>query len=98
LTKYLGFYPKEIDAPVYLDLQECTYTKYQPNHGAYLSLEQSTLLLTFSKATFDGQLDPIIDLKTRRELVYSLLNYYHVVFDNFKPIQSLAVLESTFHS
>jgi DNA repair protein RecO (recombination protein O) len=98
LTKYLGFYPKEIDAPVYLDLQECTYTKYQPNHGAYLSPEQSALLLTFSKATFDGQLDPIIDLKTRRELVYSLLNYYHVVFDNFKPIQSLAVLESTFHS
>mgnify|MGYP006077909175 FL=1 len=97
LTQYLGFYPHEVESPVYLDLRECSYTKYEPNHGAYLSKRNSLLLLQFSGMKFDGDNDPDIDLKTRRELVYDLLKYYHVVFENFKPIQSLAVLEATFH-
>lgn len=97
LTQYLGFYPNEIESPVYLDLKECSYTKYEPNHGAYLSKRNSLLLLQFSGMKFDGSNDPDIDLKTRRELVYDLLKYYHVIFENFKPIQSLAVLEATFH-
>jgi DNA repair protein RecO (recombination protein O) len=97
LTQYLGFYPHEVESPVYLDLRECSYTKYEPNHGAYLSKRNSLLLLQFSGMKFDGINDPDIDLKTRRELVYDLLKYYHVIFENFKPIQSLAVLEATFH-
>ena len=97
LTKYLGFYPHEVENPVYLDLQECSYTKYEPNHGAYLSKRNSLLLLRFSGMKFDGKNDPEIDLNTRRELVYDILKYYHVVFENFKPIQSLSVLEATFH-
>ncbi|MDG1914470.1 MAG: DNA repair protein RecO [Crocinitomix sp.] len=97
LTQYLGFYPYEVESPVYLDLRECSYTKYEPNHGAYLSKRNSLLLLQFSGMKFDGDNDPDIDLKTRRELVYDLLKYYHVIFENFKPIQSLAVLEATFH-
>lgn len=97
LTKYLGFYPNEVEQPVYLDLRECTYTKYQPNHPAYLGQESTRLLLQFSGMNFDGFNDPKIDLNTRRQLVYDLLKYYHIIFDNFKPIQSLSVLEATFH-
>lgn len=97
LTKYLGFYPHEVPDALYLDLRECSYSKYEPNHGAFLSKRNSQLLLQFSKTAFDGQNDPEIDLKTRRELIYDLLKYYHTIFDHFKPIQSLAVLEATFH-
>ncbi len=97
LTKYLGFYPHEVEGAVYLDLQECSYTKYEPNHSAFLSKRNSLLLLQFSGMKFDGKYDPEIDLQTRRELVYDLLKYYHVIFENFKPIQSLSVLEATFH-
>ena len=97
LTKYLGFYPNEVEDAIYLDLQECSYTKYEPNHSAYLSKRNSLLLLQFSGMKFDGKHDPEIDLQTRRELVYDLLKYYHVIFENFKPIQSLSVLEATFH-
>ncbi len=97
LTQYLGFFPNEVKDAVYLDLRECSYTKYEPNHGAYLSKRNSLLLLQFSGMKFDGKDDPEIDLKTRRELVYDVLKYYHVIFENFKPIQSLAVLEATFH-
>ncbi len=97
LTKYLGFYPNEVENAVYLDLQECSYTKYEPNHSAFLSKRNSLLLLQFSGMNFDGISDPEIGLNTRRELVYDLLKYYHVIFENFKPIQSLEVLEATFH-
>ncbi len=97
LTKYLGFYPNQVDDAVYFDLKECSFTKYKPNHSAYLSEKNSKLLIAFSGMNFDGINDPKIDLFTRRELVYDLLNYYNIVFDNFKPIQSLAVLETTFH-
>lgn len=97
LTKYLGFYPNEVDDPIYLDLQECSYTRNVPNHGAYLSKRNSLLLLQFSGTNFDGTNDPEIDLNTRRELVYDLLKYYNVIFENFKHIQSLSVLEATFH-
>jgi len=98
LTKYLGFYPNEIENPVYLDLRECSYTKYEPNHNAFLSRKNSAILLALSGMNFDGNNDPDIDLHTRRELVYDLLKYYNVIFENFKPIQSLPVLEATFHA
>lgn len=97
LTKYLGFYPNEVEEARYLDLRECSYSKYEPNHSAFLSSKNSLLLLQFSGMNFDGKYDPEIDLNTRRELVYDLLKYYHVIFENLKPIQSLAVLEATFH-
>ncbi|OIQ28959.1 MAG: DNA repair protein RecO [Crocinitomix sp. MedPE-SWsnd] len=98
LTKYLGFYPQVDENGIYLDLQEGRYVKYQPNHPFYLTKEKSDLLLEFSGMNFDGKNDPNVTLKDRRELVYDLLNYYKVIFDNFEEIQSLSVLEATFHS
>jgi DNA repair protein RecO (recombination protein O) len=98
LTKYLGFYPQVDENGIYLDLQEGRYVKYQPNHPFYLSKEKSDLLLEFSGMNFDGRNDPNVTLKDRRELVYDLLNYYKVIFDNFEEIQSVSVLEATFHS
>lgn len=97
-TKYLGFYPNEVPEARYLDLRECAYTKYQPNHNSYLSEFKTNLLLAFSTCDFDGINDPKIDLNTRRDLVYDLLKYYEEVIDNFKPVHSLGVLEATFHT
>ena len=98
LTKYLGFYPQDEENGCHLDLQEGRYVKYQPNHPFYLSKEKSSLLLQFSGMNFDGKNDPNVTLNDRRELVHDLLNYYKVIFENFEDIQSLSVLEATFHS
>ncbi|MFT4600631.1 MAG: DNA repair protein RecO (recombination protein O) [Arenicella sp.] len=97
LTKYMGFYPQVDEGGCFLDLQEGRYVRHQPNHPFYLSIEKSALLLQFSGMNFDGKDDPNVTLKDRRELVYDLLNYYKVIFENFEDIQSLSVLEATFH-
>lgn len=98
LTKFLGFYPQVEENGLYLDLQEGRYMPYAPNHPFYLSEEKSALLLRLSGMKFDGINDPKIALETRRELVYDLLKYYQVIFEHFKEIQSLAVLEATLHN
>lgn len=97
-TKYLGFYPQLTETPNYLDLQEGKYVKYTPNHPFYISKEKSALLLAFSGTKFDEENDPTISLNDRRELLYDLLNYYKVIFENFPDIQSIHVLESVLHS
>lgn len=97
LTKYLGFYPQEEEPGKYLDLQEGKYVRNIPNHPFYLSEEKSAQLIELSGTKFDGISDPLIPLNRRRELVYDLLKYYEVVIDNFKEVQSVAVLEATFH-
>lgn len=97
LTKYLGFYPQHEENGLFLDLQEGRYVKYEPNHPFYLTEEKSALLLALSGTKFDGKNDPKIALETRRELVYDLLKYYQVILENFDEVQSIAILEATFH-
>ncbi|MCG8575533.1 MAG: DNA repair protein RecO [Flavobacteriales bacterium] len=97
LTKYLGFYPEVSDNPKYFDLQEGSFVKYLPNHPFYLNEEKSALLLQLSGTKFDGINGPKIELQQRRQLIYDLLNYYKIIFDNFKDVQSLAILEATLH-
>jgi DNA repair protein RecO (recombination protein O) len=98
LSKYLGFYPQQDKNGLYLDLQEGRYLSHIPNHPFYLSEEKSAMLKAISGSKFDGNNDPVIDLNTRRQLVNDLLSYYRVIIDNFGEIQSVAVLEATFHA
>ncbi|WP_066757163.1 DNA repair protein RecO [Crocinitomix algicola] len=98
LTQYIGFYPNEVERPTYLDLKEGTYTPYAPSHGIYLSQENTALLLTLSKCSFDGENDPPVNLGARREIMNDLVRYYQLVIENFKPLKSLPVLEATFHN
>mgnify|MGYP000285675315 FL=1 len=97
LTRFLGFYPTVSDSPKYFDFQEGSFVPYLPNHPFHLDEEKSALLLAVSGTKFDGNNDPKIALDTRRELVYDLLKYYRVILENFDDIQSISVLEATFH-
>lgn len=97
LTRYLGFLPKMDERPEFFDLQEGSFTPNQPNHPFYLDKEKSAVLLGLSGTKFDRIHELKIDLETRRQLVHDLLSYYRIIFDNFEEIQSLSVLEATFH-
>lgn len=97
LTNYLGFYPKINDGGRFFDLREGTFVKHVPGHPAYVSEETSTILMALLTAKLDGTNAPRLTLAQRRTVLYELLNYYRFLFDNFKELDSLPILEETLH-
>lgn len=97
LTHYLGFYPKVNEGGVYFDLQEGTFVSYRPAHAMYVSQETSGFILSLLNAKLDGSNQPHIPLQMRRKVLHELINYYRVLFDHFKDLHSLPILEETFH-
>ena len=97
-TKYLGFFPNMVEEPTYLDLQDCTFTKHIPMHQGYLSADLTKDLLAVCKEDFSGLHDPVIQRSTRQSLLTALISYYHIVFDDFKPLKSTEILSETLRS
>lgn len=97
LTRYLGFYPEITDDPKYFDLQEGSFAKYSPNHPFYLSKEKSAILLELARTKFDSIHLIKIHPEIRRQLIHDLIAYYRIIFDGFRDIQSLPILEATLH-
>lgn len=97
LTNYLGVYPKINSNAIYFDLRESTFIAHPPSHPAYVSAETSKVILDLMQTKLDGSNSPQISLQQRRSALHEMLNYYRVIFDQFKDLHSLAVLETTFH-
>ncbi len=97
LTNYLGFYPKVNEGGKFFDLREGTFVRYQPSHPMYVPEETSAVIKSLLDTKLDGSNQPVYNLQTRRRALHELLNYYRVLFDHFHDLQSLAVLEATFH-
>ncbi|MBI3134853.1 MAG: DNA repair protein RecO [Bacteroidetes bacterium] len=97
LTHYLGFYPKINEGGRYFDLREGIFVKHHPSHPAYVSEETSRVIMQLMTCKLDGS-DPYqYPLAMRRKALYEMLNYYRMLFDHFKDLESLHVLEATFH-
>ncbi|MDX1348985.1 MAG: DNA repair protein RecO [Putridiphycobacter sp.] len=96
-TKQLGFYPSVEPEATVFDLVNGKFSKYSPNHPNYVEGENVHLLLALMKKKFNDENPLPINAKKRRVLTNELIRYYQVIFDNFKPIKSLAILEMTFH-
>ena len=97
LTNYLGFYPKVNEGGKYFDLQEGTFVRYIPQHPMYVSEETSKVILELMPCKLDGSDPNTYPLAVRRKALYEMLNYYRILFDHFKDLESLHVLEATFH-
>ena len=96
-TKHLGFYPHVEEEARYFDLPEGKFTKYLPAHPNYVNAENTKLILAILGTKFDEKTDQNPGAAKRRELTYEVLRYYKTIFDNFKTIKSLPILEATFH-
>lgn len=96
-TKQLGFFPHVEKDAAFFDLQEGKFSKYSPNHPNFIDRENTQLLLTFINSKYDEPIHLKLNAKTRRSLVFDLLKYYHLMFDNFKNMKTLPILEMTFH-
>ena len=95
--QYLGFSLQPEKDAEYFDYQEAIFVRNKPNHPFHLNQYKTGILKELSGMNFDGNNDPKLDLITRRELVYDLLKVYQVFFDNFREVQSLAILEASLH-
>jgi DNA repair protein RecO (recombination protein O) len=97
LTNYLGFYPKLTAGGKYFDLREGTFVPNTPNHPMYVPEQTSTVIRELMVCKLDGSDLNEYPLVARRKALYEMLNYYRLLFDHFKDLESLAVLEATFH-
>ncbi|MFD1553757.1 DNA repair protein RecO [Putridiphycobacter roseus] len=96
-TKQLGFYPHVEKDAAFFDLKEGKFSKYSPNHPEFIDRANTKLLLIFMQSKYDRPSNLKLNAATRRSLVFDLLKYYHLMFDNFKNMKTLPILEMTFH-
>lgn len=91
LSGYLGFYPnKEGSSLPFFDLINACFTKQRPAHKHYLSPPISEHFAHFLEG---HNLGP-----HKKEVLSALLDYYKIHLDDFKDIQSHAILETVLHS
>lgn len=97
LTNYLGFYPKTNGEGAILDLREGTFVTHTPHHPMYIPAETGKIIRSLMHVPLDGTTDPRINAELRKKSLHAMLSYYKVIFDHFKDLRSLPVLEETFH-
>jgi DNA repair protein RecO (recombination protein O) len=96
LTKYLGFYPSEVeDNAQYFDLEA---GKFRINEvGSYcISGETLTYLKQLLGIKFDVTKKLQMSLTQKRELLNMILLYFKLHLDGFKKPKSLDVLNQIF--
>lgn len=97
LTNYLGFYPKLSDEPKYFDFSEGSFVPLRPAHMMYAGSDTSATILRLMKCRLDGNDTILISSSERKAALYEMLNYYRVLFDHFREVQTLSVLEAVLH-
>lgn len=96
LTKYLGFYPSEVDQSAsYFDLEAGKFRKNEI--GSYcVSGETLTYLKQLLGIKFDVNKKFQMSLTQKRELLNMILLYFKLHLDGFKKPKSLDVLNQIF--
>lgn len=96
LTKYLGFYPSEVDVNAYyFDLEAGKFVESEV--GSYcVSGETLTYLKQLLGIKFDVNKKLQISLTQKRELLNMILLYFKLHLDGFRKPKSLDVLNQIF--
>ena len=98
LTKYLGFYPQNINTefqekPIYFDLQEGVFTDLIPIHHFFLEPPLSRQLKAIFGMNFEGAGQLKIDNHQRKLILNAMLNYYRLHLSNFDQLKSKEIIE-----
>jgi len=96
LTKYLGFYPEEINTNYnYFNLLDGKFEMNQ--HGKYsISGENLTLLKTLLGTTFEALSSVKINAKQRQSFLSMILLYFELHLGSFKTPKSLQIFNQVF--
>jgi DNA repair protein RecO (recombination protein O) len=96
LTKYLGFYPQNVnqtDSNVYFDLQEGIFTPIKPYHQLFLEGSLSKDLIIIFGTNFEAINQLTLNNSSRKTILNALLNYYSLHLSNFDKLKSKEILE-----
>lgn len=96
LTKYLGFYPEEINTTYqYFNLSDGKF-EAKPQGKYSISGENLTLLKTLLGTTFDALSSVKINAKQRQSFLSMILLYFELHLGSFKTPKSLQVFNQVF--
>ncbi len=94
LSQYLGFYPRDNwteDTPIF-NLEIGVFTPHSTGSNYGITVEESKLLFELMSGDSSPQSDKII----RQKLLDSLMKYYQLHVEGFKPLSSLEVCRTLF--
>jgi len=97
LSKYLGFFPNQMQAAKFdfFDMESGTFES-KPHHDQFLNRRQSLQLKKLMQLSYLEREDLSISNSERRELLKELIRYYQLHLPGLGKISSLEILESVF--
>lgn len=94
-TKFLGFFPSgKFSRNEYFDLIEGQFTSLRPVHLNYIEPLEAKRFSELIDAHFGDKLP--LSREDSKQLLGTVIEYYHVHLENFGQIKSLKVLEEVF--
>lgn len=98
LTEYLGFLPgmERKGFQNWFDMKKGEIVHFQPSHPFFVNKEDTEFLADLAVLKIHELDQYKIPRKIRDSLITSLVEYYHLHFDNLGEIKSLSVLREVF--
>ena len=98
LTEYLGFLPdlERKGFQNWFDMKKGEIVSFKPSHTFYANKEETEFLADLAVLKIHELSNYRIPRKMRDSLITSLVDYYHLHFDNLGEIKSLKVLREVF--
>ena len=98
LTEYLGFMPdlERKGFQNWFDMKKGEIVSFQPSHPFYANKEETEFLADLALIKIHELSKYRIPRKMRDSLITSLVDYYHLHFENLGEIKSLNVLREVF--
>ncbi len=98
LTEYLGFLPdlERKGFQNWFDMKKGEIVSFQPSHPFYANKEETEFLADLAIIKIHELSKYQIPRKMRDSLITSLVDYYHLHFENLGEIKSLNVLREVF--
>ncbi|MDR0419971.1 MAG: DNA repair protein RecO [Prevotellaceae bacterium] len=98
LSKYIGFYPKDIyDANGFFDIKNGCITPLQPKHTLYFDITNTKILQQLLKIQVSNICQIELNRTQRKDFLKVMLDFYNYHFEKLSPINSLKVFIELFN-
>jgi len=98
LSRLLGFYPDAAgyQKGMYFDMRNGIFTRNQPAHIHFLSVEESLVFYNLLRMTYENMSAFRFSGRERQTIILRMLDFYRLHLSDFSEIKSLEVLHDVF--